>query len=49
MWEASTVRVYLGLENGWIGYEQLAESRYASTKRAEIEVVSSVCVYCVQG
>ena len=29
------------------GYEQLAGSRYASTKRAEIEVLSCVCVYHV--
>ena len=35
MREASTVRVYPGSENGWTGYEQLAGSRDASTKRAE--------------
>ena len=39
MQEASTVRVYPGLENDWIGYEQLAGSRYVSTKRAELEVI----------
>ena len=47
MREASTVRVYPGLENGWIGYEQLAGSRYASTKRAEIEALSCVRGYHV--
>ena len=45
MCEASTVRVYPGLENGWTGYEQLAGSWYASTKRAKIEVLSCVCGY----
>ena len=49
MREASTVRVYPGLENGWTGYEQLEESRYASIKRAEIhvEVLSFVRGYHV--
>ena len=45
MREASTVHVYAGLENGWTGYEQQAGSQYASTKRAEIEVLSCVCGY----
>ena len=44
MWEASTVCVYRGSENGWTGYEQLAGSRYTFTKRAEKEVLS-----CVRG
>ena len=44
MREASTVPVYPGLENGWTAYKQLVESRYASTKRAEVEVLS-----CVRG
>ena len=44
MREASTARVYPGLENGWTGYEKLAGSRYAPTKRVEIEVLS-----CMRG
>ena len=44
---ASTVHIYPGLENGWTGYEQLAGSWYASTKRAEIEVLSCVRGYHV--
>ena len=32
--------IYQGLENGWNGYKQLAGSQYASTKRAEEEVLS---------
>ena len=47
MREASVVRVYPGLENRWSGYEQLAESQYAFTKRAEIQVLSCVCGYHV--
>ena len=47
MREASTVSVYPGLENGRTGYEQLAGSRYASTKRAETEVPSCVRGYHV--
>ena len=47
MWEVSTVCVYPGLENGWTGYEQLAGSRYASTKRAKIKVLSCVFGYHV--
>ena len=47
MQEASTVCVYPGLENDWIGYEQLVRSRYASTKRAEIEILSCVRGYHV--
>ena len=47
MGEASTMPVYPGLENGWTGYEQLAESRYASTKKAEIEVHSCMRGYHV--
>ena len=49
MWEASTVHIYPGLEtlNGWTRYEQLAGSRYPSTKRAEIEVLSCVHGYHV--
>ena len=35
------------LENGWTGYEQLEGSRYASTKRAEIEVLSCVRGYII--
>ena len=45
--EVSTVHVYPGLENAWTGYEQLAGSRYASTKRAEIEGLIYVCGYHV--
>ena len=43
------MRVYSGLGNGWTGYEQLAGSRYiyASTKRAEIELLSCVRGYPV--
>ena len=44
MREECTVCVHPGLENGWTGYEQLEGSRYASIKRAEIEVLS-----CVRG
>ena len=47
MREASTVCVYPGLENSWTGYEQLAGSRYASTKSAEIEVLSCMRGYHV--
>ena len=47
MREASTVRVYPGLENGWTGYEQLVGSLYASIKRAEIEVLSCLRGYHV--
>ena len=47
MWEASTVHVHPGLENGWTGYEQLGGSCYAFTKRAEIEVLSCVRGYHV--
>ena len=47
MWEVSTVSIYPGLENGWIGYEQLAGSRYASTKRAELELLSCMRGYHV--
>ena len=47
MQEASTVRAYPGLENGWTGYEQLAGSPFTSTKRAEIEVLSCLRVYHV--
>ena len=47
--EASTVHVYPGLENGWIGYEQLAGSWYASTKRAEIEALTCVAVWMGSG
>ena len=47
MQEVSTVRFYSGLENGWTGYKQLAGSRYASTKRAKIEVLSCMCGYHV--
>ena len=32
------MHIYPGLENDWTGYEQLAGSLYASTKRAETEV-----------
>ena len=32
------MHVYPGLENGWTGYEQLVGSRYAFTKRAEVQV-----------
>ena len=45
MREASTVRVYPGLENGWTGYEQPAGSQYTSTKRAEIEGLSCMRAY----
>ena len=38
------MRIYPGLDNGWTGYKKLAGSRYASTKRAEIEVLD-----CVRG
>ena len=44
MWEVSTVCIYPGLENGWTGYEQLAESQYTTTKGAEIQVLSFVGV-----
>ena len=44
MREASTVRVYPGSKNSWSRYEQLAGSQYASTKRAEKEILS-----CVRG
>ena len=47
MQEASTVRIYAGSENNWTGYEQLAGSRYTSTKRAELEVLSCVRGYHV--
>ena len=47
MREASTLCVYSGLENGWTGYKQLVGSLYASTKRAEIEVLSCKRVYHV--
>ena len=43
MREMSTGHVYLGTENGWTGYEQLAGLRYVSTKRAELEVLNCVC------
>ena len=43
----STVRVYPDLEKGWTGYEQRAGSRYASTKSAEIEVLSCMRGYHV--
>ena len=44
MRDVSIVLVYPGLENSLTEYEQLAGSRYASTKGAEIEVLS-----CVRG
>ena len=47
MQEASTVHIYPGLENSWTGYKQLAGSRYASTKRAEIDALNCVCGYHV--
>ena len=47
MREASTARVDSGLENSWTRYEQLAGSQYASTERAEIEVLSCVRGYHV--
>ena len=43
----STVRVYPALEKGRTGYEQRAGSWYASTKSADIEVVSCMCGYHV--
>ena len=33
--------------NGWTGYEQLAGSRYSSSKRAEIEVLGCMRGYHV--
>ena len=47
MWEASTGHVYPGFGNGWAVYEQLRGSLYASTKRAEIEILSYVPGYHV--
>ena len=47
MREANTVLISPGLEYGWAGYEQLAGSRYASTKRAATEILSCVRVYHV--
>ena len=47
MREASTVCTYPGLENSWTGYEQLAELRYASTKRVETEALSCMRGYHV--
>ena len=44
MREASIVRVYPSLVNSWTKYEQLVKSRYASTKRAEIEVPVLSCM-----
>ena len=44
MRDSSTKRVSSGLENGYTEYEQLAESRNASTRRAEIEVYLAACV-----
>ena len=49
MWEVSTVSIYPGLENGWIGYEQLAGSRYTSTKRAEMRYLAAcVAIMCTK-
>ena len=47
MQEVSIVHIHPGLEKGWAGYRQLAGSWYASTKRAEIEVLSCMRGYYV--
>ena len=39
--------VYPDLGKGWTGYKQQARSQYASTKSAEIEVLSWVSGYHV--